>query len=325
MFVALAGVRELAPIMVAAMVAAKAGTEMASQLAVMRIREQIDALEVMAVDPYWYLVTPRFLGIVLVLPALTVTSVATLVLSSYLVAVYQLGLPAGDFIELVTHTTTGKDLARVRAQVRVLWLVHLHHLVLLRLQQRVRPERGRQRHEQSRRRLGGQLRDRQLLHQRGHVRMTLPAEVPTDNAIIRLEHVSKRFGDLVVLDDVSMAFERGKTTAIIGPSGTGKSVLLKHIVGLIQPDSGHLWIGDTDMANANEQARFAVRKRFGMCFQDGALFDSLTVGENVCFPLVHHTKMTEAQRQRARAGEAHAGGAPRGLRSAHLRPLRRPA
>lgn len=111
MFVALAGVRELAPIMVAAMVAAKAGTEMASQLAVMRIREQIDALEVMAVDPYWYLVTPRFLGIVLVLPALTVTSVATLVLSSYLVAVYQLGLPAGDFIELVTHTTTGKDLA----------------------------------------------------------------------------------------------------------------------------------------------------------------------------------------------------------------------
>lgn len=132
--------------------------------------------------------------------------------------------------------------------------------------------------------------------------MTLPAEVPTDNAIIRLEHVSKRFGDLVVLDDVSMAFERGKTTAIIGPSGTGKSVLLKHIVGLIQPDSGHLWIGDTDMANANEQARFAVRKRFGMCFQDGALFDSLTVGENVCFPLVHHTRMTEAQR-RERAQE----------------------
>lgn len=111
MFVALAGVRELAPIMVAAMVAAKAGTEMASQLAVMRIREQIDALEVMAINPFWFLVTPRFLGIVLVLPALTIISVFTLVVSAYLVAVYQLGLPGNDFVEYATHTTTGKDLA----------------------------------------------------------------------------------------------------------------------------------------------------------------------------------------------------------------------
>jgi phospholipid/cholesterol/gamma-HCH transport system permease protein len=110
MFVALAGVRELAPIMVAAMVAAKAGTEMASQLAVMRIREQIDALEVMAVDPYWFLVTPRFLGIVLVLPALTTLSIATLVGSAWLVAVYQLGQSGHEFYSLVTHTTTGKDL-----------------------------------------------------------------------------------------------------------------------------------------------------------------------------------------------------------------------
>jgi phospholipid/cholesterol/gamma-HCH transport system permease protein len=110
MFVALAGVRELAPIMVAAMVAAKAGTEMASQLAVMRIREQIDALEVMAVDPYWYLVTPRFFGIVLVLPALTVISIFTLVASSYLVTVWQLGEPGHEFIALASATTTARDL-----------------------------------------------------------------------------------------------------------------------------------------------------------------------------------------------------------------------
>lgn len=110
MFVALAGVRELAPIMVAAMVAAKAGTEMASQLAVMRIREQIDALEVMAIDPHWFLVTPRFFGILLVLPALTVISIFTLIWSAWLVAVYQLAQPGHEFVELVTHTTTGKDL-----------------------------------------------------------------------------------------------------------------------------------------------------------------------------------------------------------------------
>lgn len=111
MFVGLAGVRELAPIMVAAMVSAKAGTEMASQIAVMRIREQIDALEVMAVDPYVYLVTPRFLGIVLVLPALTILSIATLIGSAWLVTVYQLHEPGMPFLALVWHTTSGTDLA----------------------------------------------------------------------------------------------------------------------------------------------------------------------------------------------------------------------
>lgn len=110
MFVALAGVRELAPIMVAAMVAAKAGTEMASQIAVMRIREQIDALEVMAIDPYAYLVTPRFLGIVLVLPALTVVSVATLMTSAWAVAVWQLGQPGATFVQTASQTTSAFDL-----------------------------------------------------------------------------------------------------------------------------------------------------------------------------------------------------------------------
>lgn len=105
MFVALAGVREMAPIMVAAMVASKAGTEMASQIAVMRIREQIDALEVMAINPYWYLITPRFLGILLVLPALTMVSIFTLVLSSYVVSVHQLGLNGHEFIAFATATT----------------------------------------------------------------------------------------------------------------------------------------------------------------------------------------------------------------------------
>lgn len=109
MFVALAGVREMAPIMVAAMVAAKAGTEMASQIAVMRIREQIDALEVMAVNPHWYLVTPRFAGIILVIPALTILSVFALLASSYTVSVYQLGLNGEEFMSYVQQTMGPMD------------------------------------------------------------------------------------------------------------------------------------------------------------------------------------------------------------------------
>lgn len=105
MFVALAGVREMAPIMVAAMVASKAGTEMASQIAVMRIREQIDALEVMAINPHWYLVTPRFFGILLVLPPLTMISVFTLMVSSYTVSVYQLGLNGHEWLALASAHT----------------------------------------------------------------------------------------------------------------------------------------------------------------------------------------------------------------------------
>lgn len=97
MFVAMAGVRELGPILAASMIAAKAGTEMASQIGVMRIRQQIDALEVMAVNPYAWLVTPRLLGILLVMPALTIISVFLIVAAGYVCAVWQLGLNGFDY------------------------------------------------------------------------------------------------------------------------------------------------------------------------------------------------------------------------------------
>ncbi len=109
-FVALAGVREMAPIMVASMVAAKAGTEMASQIAVMRIQEQIDALEVMSINPLWFLVTPRLLGILMVLPGLTMISVATLIVSAWLVAMFQLDLNGADFLAQCAEITRVVDL-----------------------------------------------------------------------------------------------------------------------------------------------------------------------------------------------------------------------
>jgi len=110
MFVALAGVREMAPIMVAAMVAAKAGTEMASQIAVMRIREQIDALEVMAVSPHWYLITPRFLGILLVLPALTIISIFTVLVAGWVVVVHQLHMNGNEYWNLAAASIRPEDL-----------------------------------------------------------------------------------------------------------------------------------------------------------------------------------------------------------------------
>ena len=110
LFVALAGVRELAPIIAASMVAAKAGTEMASHIAVMRIREQIDALEVMAVNPHWYLVMPRLLAILIVMPALTIVATFVMVVAAYFAAVYQLDISGADFLEYAEGAITPWDL-----------------------------------------------------------------------------------------------------------------------------------------------------------------------------------------------------------------------
>ncbi len=103
MFVSLAGVRELAPIIAAAMVAAKAGTEMASQIGVMRIREQIDALEVMAINPLSYLIAPRLIGIMMVLPALTMISIFVMVGAGFAVSVLQLGVLPSSFLEFAAQ------------------------------------------------------------------------------------------------------------------------------------------------------------------------------------------------------------------------------
>jgi len=114
--------------------------------------------------------------------------------------------------------------------------------------------------------------------------------------------VSKSFGDLTVLDEVTLHIPANRTTVIVGPSGTGKSVLLKHIVGLLMPDSGTVRVFGQDITRLNTQALTRIRRRFGMLFQDGALFGSMTVGENVSFPLRHHLSLSEG-RMREIVGE----------------------
>jgi len=103
--------------------------------------------------------------------------------------------------------------------------------------------------------------------------------------IIRLENVTKAFDRQVVLDSVSLAIEPGKTTVVIGPSGCGKSVLLKHIIGLLKPDSGKVFFEGHEISAMGEKELVPVRRQVGFLFQGSALFDSMTVAENICFPL----------------------------------------
>ncbi|HET6347387.1 MAG TPA: ABC transporter ATP-binding protein [Myxococcota bacterium] len=111
--------------------------------------------------------------------------------------------------------------------------------------------------------------------------------------MIELRDVKKRFGQQQVLKGVSFKIERGTTRVILGLSGSGKSVLMKHIIGLMKPDSGQILVDDEDMTQLDHEGLLRVRRKFGMVFQQAALFDSMTVFENVAFPLREHARMGE--------------------------------
>ena len=120
-----------------------------------------------------------------------------------------------------------------------------------------------------------------------------------DDVAIRFEHVTKRFGAQVVLDDVSLAFPAGKTTVIAGGSGQGKSVTLKLILGLLQPDTGRIFVEGENIVGMGRRRLNEVRRKFGVLFQGAALLDSLTVFENVALPLEERTSLSQAEiRQR---------------------------
>ena len=133
---------------------------------------------------------------------------------------------------------------------------------------------------------------------------------PANDIIIRFEGVSKSFGDRAVLRDVSCRIRRDKITVIVGPSGVGKSVFIKILIGLLRPDEGQVWVDEVEVTGLKQAGLFALRKRFGMMFQDGALFDSMSVGENVAFPLRMHTQKSQADITRIVAEKLRAVGLP---------------
>jgi phospholipid/cholesterol/gamma-HCH transport system ATP-binding protein len=108
--------------------------------------------------------------------------------------------------------------------------------------------------------------------------------------MIEIENLHKRFGSKVVLAGLTLTIERGETMVVIGGSGTGKSVLLKHIIGLMKPDQGRVVVDGQDVGSLDETELTDLRKKFGMLFQGAALFDSLSVWENVGFALTQHSK-----------------------------------
>lgn len=117
----------------------------------------------------------------------------------------------------------------------------------------------------------------------------------SEQAAIELRGVTKAFRDVAVLRGVDLAVERGETFTILGGSGSGKSVCLKHMIGLLRPDSGEVFVAGQDITGMSERSLVDVRTHVSMVFQSAALFDSLSVFENVAYPLREHRRWSEAQ------------------------------
>jgi phospholipid/cholesterol/gamma-HCH transport system ATP-binding protein len=119
-----------------------------------------------------------------------------------------------------------------------------------------------------------------------------------DDTTIRIVDLHKNFNGQTVLNGIDLEVKRGKITVIIGKSGGGKSVLMKHLIGLMKPDKGEIWIDGLDITKLDERELNRVRMKFGMLFQEAALFDSMNVFENVAFPLREHTRLPEKEIKR---------------------------
>lgn len=119
------------------------------------------------------------------------------------------------------------------------------------------------------------------------------AQIGNGDGLIVLKNVTKKFGDNVVLDNISLAIEKGKSTVIIGPSGCGKTVLVKHLILLLRPTAGEVYFKETRIDTLSETELYKVRTNYGFLFQGGALFDSMSVADNVMFPILQHGKVAD--------------------------------
>jgi phospholipid/cholesterol/gamma-HCH transport system ATP-binding protein len=121
------------------------------------------------------------------------------------------------------------------------------------------------------------------------------AQPGAPEAEISIVHVTKRFGKQTIFEDLTFDIPKGKVTLILGPSGTGKSVFLKNVMGLLKPEEGEIWVGGQNVPALPQKELYQVRRKFGVLFQDGALFGSMSVYDNVAFPLREHTRKGERE------------------------------
>jgi len=291
--VALSMARELGPVLTGLMVAGRAGSAMASELGTMRLTEQIDALTTMALNPIKYLVSPRILAGIIMLPILTAITDFVGFLGGYLIGVKLLGINSGTYIARTIDFVSFEDIVDGLIKASFFGLI----LTLVACYQGFNTTGGAAGvGKATTRAVVMGWRFNPCLRLYSHIIYDLTGlricKIISGKCIenmIRITSLHKSFNGKKVLDGVDLQIDPGKITVIIGRSGEGKSVLLKHIIGLLKPDSGKILLDGQDLTKLKEREWNTVRMRFSMLFQDAALFDSMTVAENVGFPLKEHT------------------------------------
>lgn len=128
-----------------------------------------------------------------------------------------------------------------------------------------------------------------------HTDPVYPGNTAIEDPVISVRNLTKSFGANTVLEDISIDFPRNKITTVLGPSGTGKSVFLRNLIGLLKPDRGEIWVGEHNIPSLGRRDLMEVRKKLGVLFQDGALFGSMNLFDNTAFPLREHTKKKERE------------------------------
>ena len=301
--------QELAPVFTALMITARAGSGMATELGSMRITEQIDALTTFAVDPVQYLVTPRIVATVFDDADHDDGLQHRRPARRLLYSIFLEHIDLGQFIEQFTYWTDPKDYIIGATKAAVFGVTLSVAACYPGVPRPWRREGGGACHDAGcgcRLRLGSGVRlflDRYLPHPLAlsivNVRNTPIRPAVVDPSAgggelarrderwqIRVRGLHKSFPPQHVLRGVDLDIERGRTNIIIGGSGQGKSVLMKHLMGLLKPDAGQIWVDGVDVVPFGDQEMGKLRRKYGMVFQYAALFDSMNVVENIAFPLL---------------------------------------
>ena len=283
--VVLSVTRELGPVIAGLMVAGRVGAAMAAEIGTMRVTDQIDALTTLSTDPLRYLVLPRLLAGLVTLPLLVLVADIIGVFGGYLVGVYKFGFNPASLSR--PHRAISRD-ERCGLRPGQGRGVRLHHRAdgLLSRLPFARRRAGRGPGDDL---CGGVGLDPdpglRLRPHPGVVRAMSGGHSPATPKIA-VRGLRKSFGRKRVLDGIDIDVHAGESLVVIGGSGTGKSVLVKCILGLLRPDAGSVAIDGDETRRLRRAAREQLLQKFGMLFQGSALFDSLPVWENVAFGLI---------------------------------------
>ncbi len=279
--------REMGPVLIAVIVIGRSGSAVAAEIGTMKVSEEIEALEVMAINPVQFLVGTAFPG-----------DDGHAACAHDLWKLYRHPRRLGSlrFRARFQHRRLHHGGAAKRGNVgfvfgndqeRGLRLDRHHDLV----QRGVKCRRWRRRRRSGDYRFGSASFAGHASDERCSDRDFLfRCMKNTGETIIEVNNLVRRFGDRAVLDELSFNVQRGETLVIMGGSGCGKSTLLRHMIGSMRPTSGSVRLFGEEISGMKEREIERVRLRFGMLFQSGALLASLTVGENVALPLLQHTK-----------------------------------